>query len=85
MVRERTVVTPEGIGSGATAKQVRAIYGARAKRDESDPNADPATNEDLVVDEPNRKSGLRFAFDGGKLAWISAGNYPALSFYEGCL
>ncbi len=82
---EPAVVTPEGIGHGATPIEVQSIYGVGAKRDVSDPNADPASNQDLVVDNPNHRSGILFAFDGGKLTWLIAGNYPALSFYEGCL
>ena len=82
---EPAIRTPEGIGRDATPKQVKSIYGGRAKRDESDPNADPAANEDLVVDNADRKHGIQFKFEQGKLTWMIAGAYPALSFYEGCV
>lgn len=80
-----TVKTPEGIGAGASPGLVKQTYGAQAQRDQTDPNADPDNNNDLVVDTPDHKRGIQFKFEHGKLTWMVAGNYPALSYYEGCL
>jgi hypothetical protein len=79
------VMTRAGIGAGVGPDTVKNVYGAQARRDESDPNQDPASNDDLVVDTPDHKRGIQFKFEGGKLTWMIAGAYPALSYYEGCL
>jgi hypothetical protein len=77
----RSVRTAEGLGYGATVRAVKRAYGSRAAPDHTD-YAEPS---DVVVKDQGGKRGVRFAFQDGKLAWLIAGNYPALSFSEGCL
>ncbi len=81
LAMEPSVVTTEGIGRGATPGAVRSTYGARAKHDDSD----GAGGDDQVVDSSGRHRGVKFAFEDGKLTWMMAGEYPALSFSEGCV
>jgi hypothetical protein len=76
-----SVRTPEGIGLGATPKAVLQAYGGRAQHD----HTDYAGDDDLVVNRPDRRGGVQFTFQDGKLAWMLTGNYPALSLSEGCL
>jgi hypothetical protein len=75
------VRTSNGLGQGASVEAVKQAYGSKAKQDPTD-YAEPG---DLVVKDPGGKRGVRFSFQDGKLAWLIAGNYPALSFSEGCL
>ena len=84
---DASIKTQGGLGLGATQAGVRGAYGRGARHDQTDPNDDgpPDENSGLIVKDPNGKSGIRFGFQKGALAWLIAGNYPALSFYEGCL
>lgn len=81
LAQAQSVKTTEGVGAGSTPADVRRTYGARAEHD----NTDYAGHDDIVVKTPSRKSGVRYEFEDGKLSWIIAGKYPALSFSEGCL
>jgi hypothetical protein len=78
---ERSVGTAHAIGQGASVAAVLRAYGGKAEPDRTD-NAKPG---DLLVMDPGGKSGMRFGFEDGRLAWLIAGAYPALGFSEGCL
>ena len=81
LAQAQSVKTAGGVGAGSTPSDVRKTFGARAEHD----NTDYAGDDDIVVNAPGRKSGVRYGFEDGKLSWIIAGKYAALSFSEGCL
>jgi hypothetical protein len=75
-----SVRTEAGVGLGASKAALRRAYGRRLE------DREPVMDGRLFVDTPDGKRGLAFAVDHyGRVTSMEAGQYPALSDYEGCL
>lgn len=74
--------TEEGIHNGDSEKRALEVYGNRLK---IRPHAYlPKTGHYLTVFSPDRKYGMRFETEDGKIIRYYAGTTQAISFIEGC-
>lgn len=74
--------TAEGIHNGDSEARAVQVYGKRLK---IEPNHyDPENGHYLTLRSPNRKYGIRFESDDGKITRYYAGTANAIAFVEGC-
>jgi len=81
-VSEARIFTPEGIQVGDSEVKVRKLYGSRVKvsRHQYFDNGNY-----LTVLAPDRRYGIRFETDNGKVTSYYAGLARAIEYVEGCL
>jgi hypothetical protein len=76
------VRTIKGIGLGASEAQVKSAYGGLVK---VEPHPYGTENDHyLIVDTPDRKRGLIFETEEGRVSSFRAGVYPEVGYIEGC-
>jgi len=74
--------TAEGIHNGDSEARAVQVYGKRLK---IEPNHyDPENGHYLTLSSPDRKYGIRFESDNGKITRYYAGTSNAIAFVEGC-
>ncbi len=74
--------TAEGIHNGDSEARAMEVYGKRLK---VEPNHyDPENGHYLTLPSSDRKYGIRFESDDGKITSFYAGTANAIEFVEGC-
>jgi hypothetical protein len=74
--------TAEGIHNGDSEARALQVYGKRLK---IEPNFyDSENGHYLTLHSPDRKYGIRFESDDGKITSFYAGTTDAIAFVEGC-
>jgi len=81
------IKTPEGIGVSSTEEEIRRAYGKSAKKERA-PYFDE-TDKDTVywihVDNPDKKLGMIFDVQYGRVLNFSVGMLEAINRIEGCI
>lgn len=80
--RSSNITTRMGIRLGSPEEAIRRVYGSRLKI-QSQPYDD--TGHWFIVNDPDNRHGIVFETFGGKVTSFWSGQYPALTYIEGCL
>jgi hypothetical protein len=81
-VDERGTPTLTGIQVGDSEAKVRRVYGSKVN---VMAHQYIETGHYLTVRSPDRRHGIRFETDDGKIIEFYAGTYEAIQYVEGCL
>lgn len=80
--RTSTVTTTMGIGLGSSEDAIRRAYRSRLKV-QSAPYDD--AGHWFIVNDADKRHGIVFETSAGKVTSFWSGQYPALTYIEGCL
>jgi hypothetical protein len=83
-VNKPGVATTQGIQVGDTEAHVKRVYGASLEIEPSQYFGDEGGHY-LTLQTPDRRYGIRFETEKGKVATFYAGKYEAVEYVEGCL
>ena len=81
-VDARGIATDTGLQVGDSEAHARKVYGSKMKVTE---HQYVDTGHYLTVRSENRRYGIRFETDKGKITMFYAGTYEAIQYVEGCL
>jgi len=82
-VDQAGILTAEGVQVGDTEEHAKKVYGPRLKIEPSQ-NAGGEGGHYLTVLSSDRRYGIRFETEQGKITTFYAGTYEAIQYVEGC-
>ncbi len=82
-VEKPGISTVEGVQVGDTEVHAQSVYGSRLKIEASKYTGDEGGHY-LTTQSADKRYGIRFETEKGRITEYYAGTYPAIQYVEGC-